>query len=291
MINRHYLVLWTAVLCLSFGIARSEKSFAKEKELKPDELVAAHLKSIGSPQVLAKVKSRVFTGTTMVHFRLGATGQLTGGQARFVSEGRKLGIVMSFGALEYPGEHFAFNGENVTVGHINPGQKSPLADFINRYGDLMKEGLLGGALSVGWPLLEVQERKPKLKSGNRKIAGRQLHELEYRPAKGLGDIKVKMYFDPETFHHLRTEYGLRISSAMGARTEDAKIMKDVPDTIYQLLEQFDDFREVDGMMLPHHYTIDFSVEGQGRTFLARWTIEASQWMHNGQIDPQFFEAK
>jgi hypothetical protein len=298
MAGRIQVVLLTIVLGLTLGVARSDKSIAKDNDLKPEELIAAHIKSIGSPEVLSKVKSRALRGATSVQFRLGGTGQLTG-QFQLVSEGRKLGLVMKFNTQDYSGEYLAFDGTDVTVSNINPGQKSPLADFIHRNGGLMKEGLFGGVLSVGWPLLEAQKSRAKMSYRKSKIGGRQLHELSYNPGKGLGDVKVKMFFDLETFRHVRTEYVLRVN-ALGARSEAAAnpdnsvhpaIMDDVPDTIDQLVEQFDDFKEVDGMMLPHHYAIQLSIEGQGQTFLGDWIIDAQQWIHNNPIDPQAFIAK
>ena len=66
---------------------------------------------------------------------MGGTGKLTG-NSLFVSEGYMLGIIMKFGALDYPGDYFAYDGEEVTVSHINPGQRSPL-DRIN--GHAMQE--------------------------------------------------------------------------------------------------------------------------------------------------------
>lgn len=287
MTQNNRLAVWAAVLVLSFGAAQTERSFPKDEKLKPEELIAEHLKSIGSPDVLAQTKSRAFIGTTTVTFLQGATGQLKG-QAQFASDGRKFGIVMRYDALEYPGEHFAFDGKDVTIGRFTPGRISPLADFINQYGDVMKEGLLGGVLSVAWPLQRIQEMKPRLKYSKTKVGGRPMHALEYIPRKGLSDFKIIMFFDLETFRHLRTEYRLRISATIG--TGAATIQKEVSDAHYLLSEDFEDFKEIDGMMLPQRYTISFSAEGPQRTFLAHWTLEANQWIHNGQIDSQLFNA-
>jgi len=273
------------IVSLFMVIAGFPMSFPKDATLKPEELVAEHVKSIGNPDVLAQIQSRVFTGTTTVQFLQGATGQLNG-HCQFVSEGRKLGIVMQYDALEYPGEHFAFDGKDVTIARPTPGRISPLADFINQYGGLMKEGLLGGTLSVSWPLLKLQEMQPRLKYGKAKIGGRAVHTLEYSPKKGLGDFKIVLFFDPDTFHHVKTEYKLRISATMG--TGSATTQKEVSDSFYLLSEDFDDFREVEGMTLPHKYTIGLSAEGQRRTFFAHWILEAKQWVHNGQIDSKLF---
>lgn len=288
MARRNYL-MWLAVV-LYFGTAPIEVVPAKDQELKPEELVAKHLKSIGTPEVLEGLKSRAFSGTTSVRFLLGGTGQLNG-QSQFVSEGRNLGIDLKYGTLNYRGEHFAFNGKDVSVSYIDHGRRSPLGDFINLHNSLMKEGLIGGALSLGWPLLKVQERQPKMEYRKKSVEGRQLHEIRYRPKKNVGDVEVYLYFDQETFRHVRTEYRLRINAGMAGAPGQAAREQDNPGSIYLLTEQFADFMEVDGMMLPHSYNIDFSVEGRGNTFLAHWTIEAKQWLHNGQIDPQVFEMK
>lgn len=84
-----------------------------------------------------------------------------------------------------------------------------------------------------------------------------------------------LFFELETFHHIRTEYRLHT----------------VRDQYDLLSEDFADFKEVDGMMLPQRYTISFSSEGGGRSaFLAHWIFDAKQWIHNGQIDSLIFRA-
>jgi len=63
------------------------------------------------------------------------------------------------------------------------------------------------------------------------------------------------------------------------------------ETYSVLSEDFADFREVDGLMLPHRYTITYSSEGRvPRTYLAHWFFEAIQWIHNEPIDPNIFRA-
>jgi hypothetical protein len=138
----------------------------------------------------------------------------------------------------------------------------------------MKEGLLGGALSTAWPLLKIQETQPRLKYNKAKLAGRPMHELEYRPKKGLGDFRIVLFFESETFRHVRTEYRLQ-----NPAKEDHTVLS----------EEFGDFKEVDGMMLPQRYTISFSSAGPRKsTFLAHWIFDAKQWAHNGQIDSSIF---
>jgi hypothetical protein len=279
---------WVMMVLLFVSIAGSHGSLAKDKEITAETLVAKHLQSIGSPDVLAKTQSRDIFGTTRVRFIQGAHGELDG-LGQFASEGRKLGIILRYNGQDYRGEHFAFDGKDVTVGRYLPGKISILAEFVNRFGGLMKEGLLGGVLSVAYPLLNYQEVRSRLKYTKAKLAGRRMHALEYRPKGGLGDFSIMLFFEPETFHHIRTEYKLRVSAAMGGGPATG-IGIETSDSHYVFSEDFADFKEVDGMTLPQRYTISFSSEGQTRTFLAHWTLEAEKWVHNGHIDPSVFRA-
>jgi len=281
---------------------------ARDKKYTMDELLAAHLQSIGSPEALKQIHSRVLSGTASVRFIQGATGAWDDGQFSFGSELYRIGIMIKFGALEYPGEHFAYDSQEVTVGHIAPGQRSPLADFIFRFDGIVKEGLLGGTLSVAWPLLNMKERKPELKHKEGKLNGRPVYEVEYRPGKLAGGMKIKLLFAKETFRHLRTEYRVAQTADMTAtrsvnRSTPASpgrsqtgtrpiIFDPLPDSSYLLVEKFENFRKIGDLTLPYTYTIDYSIEGQGSSLIASWNMQADgQFTNNGQIAPGFFKAQ
>lgn len=310
-------------LGFSLSLARSESSFAKDKGLTPEEVVAAHLKSIGDPALLASIKNRGMSGKTSVEFVQGGVGTLAG-QSMVISAGRNLSIVLKYGAVEYPGEYFAFDGTDVEVSTITPGQRSPLGDFIFRYKGVMKEGLLGGVLSLGWPLLDIEKRNPSLKYISAKVDGRELHEIDYTPKGGMNNIKVKLFFEPDTFRHVRTEYMLKVQGEQalqagqtvtrgvpnsanitsgqgsGPITRDAGVQDQIAYSYYLLVEKFDNFKEIKfkdskgsetrSLILPHSYALEYSVEGQGSSFLGHWNIIADQWMQNGKLDPSVFKA-
>jgi hypothetical protein len=301
--------VFAVVLCLSLSVSWTGYGVAKD-QVSPEQVAAAHLKSIGSPEALAAVKTLTFVGTTSVEFIQGMSGSMSG-QSFCVSDGKKLGIRLQYGDVNYPGEYFAYNGKDVSVGYISPGQRSPLADFLFRHNGIMKEGLLGGVFSTGWPLLNLQEKQVDLAYRETTIDGRRLHEIEYRPKQSLRDMKIKLYFDLETYRHVRTEYRLRVRDDMsaapgGLATRTGKfqapgqdspasgfdtLQQGLPDSIYVLTEKFDDFKKVGAMTLPHSYTMDYSVEGQGQTFIARWTMKAVQWAFNRTIDERIFVAQ
>ncbi len=286
MMRRSYLVLLIIALCLSLGILQSEKSLAKDDEIKPEEVVAKHLNSLGEPRNLAAIRSRMIRGSASLELIQGGFGNIPNGTSLIVSEPNRLGIVMRFSAFNYPGEHFAFDGHDATVGYLDFDTKSRLGSFITQFYGLIEEGLLGGILSVSWPLLDIQESQPKLKYNKRTIGERNLHELTYNPKSrsGMLRLQIKLFFDFETFRHVMTEYSHSYSYGIYS---DITVSRR---SIRMLLrEEFGDFREVDGLMLPHKYTINYSEDTI--PFIGRYTIKAQQWLHNTQIDPGLFKAK
>ncbi len=289
-------LVFALVLSFALSIVQPKSVLAKDQDLAAEKVVSEHLMSIGSPEVLAKIKSRAFLGTTSAEFFQGMTGSMNG-SSMLVSDGAKLGIVLKYGDINYPGEYFAFDGKDVSVGNIKPGQRSPLADFIFRYTGLMKEGLLGGELSGGWALLDLQGRQVEMKNRMTTVDGKRLYEIEYRPKNALRDMKIKMYFDPETFHHVRTEYRVRHQDDMSAATPaDSNsgrfvLREGVADSNYMLVEKFDDFKKEGELTLPHIYSIDYSLDGQGPSFVGRWTLKANRWSFNDTLDEKLFKAQ
>ncbi len=260
-------------------------------DLTPERLIAEHVRSIGSPTTLSSVKTRAFIGFTDVEFIQGMFGKIEGGPASFVSDGKKLQMSMRYGDLNYPAEYIAYNGREVSVGHISPGQRSPLGDFLFRFNGVMKNGFFGGTLSLAWPLLKADEIDVPLKYKKVKVEGRPLHRLEW-PIYILGNIRIKMFFEPETFHHVRTEYIVRIKNDVSANPENNDIMSNslMPESIYTLIERFDNFKKISGMTLPHKYSIEYSIEGQGQSFIGHWTINAHNWIFNRTFDEMIFKA-
>jgi hypothetical protein len=301
-------------LCVSLFIAQAEKSYAgSTEEMTAEQLVAAHVKSIGNPALLAKIQSRILTGNTDVEFITGMSGTMKACKSFIISEGPKLGIRIIYPTNNYPGDYFAYDGKDVTVGNMSPGQKSPIAEFIFRFNGIMKEGMLGGILSTSWPLLDIQKRQVDMKYRKTKIEGRELYELEYHPKEGFGLIKVRIYFDPTSFRHVRTDYRVTVredASAKGATTVDQMGDRDTvksalpnraggmaisqtrEDSHYTLTEKFDDFRKVGGVTLPYRYLLEYSLDGNGQSFIGRWTFTTDNLAFNApNLDQKIFQAQ
>jgi len=309
------------VLLLPLAAAAADKSFAQEKKMTADELITAHLKSIGSPKALKGTLARAVSGSASVDFLQGMYGSWKNGRFIIASEPNKVGIQMSFGIVNYPGEYFAYDGQEATIAHVNPGDRSLLGDFLFRHDGILKEGLLGGVLSVNWPLLNMKEKLAWIRYSKEKLEGRPVYVIEYRPKKSF-DTKIKLFFDGENYRHIRTEYTVRnrydftsitntrpdyqiesISNGAGNPSTiqmtpngyyvySGNIMSSPPDSIYTLVEKFGDFKKVGELTLPHSYKIEYSTEGQGFSFVGNWFMNIDpQVASNTRVQPDFYKAE
>lgn len=287
----------TGFLLIVCCILAVQVSVMPAADLTPEQLVAEHLKSLGDPVSLLRVQSLIFIGTAEVDFILGMNGRMNG-TAMLASQGPQIGITMKFPDINYPGEYFAYDGETVSVENMKPGLKSPIADFLYRYNKIMKNGMLGGVFSTAWPLLDIQRNDAVMKLGKARVDGNELYELEYRPRDYYGDMRIRMYFDPETFRHVRTEYRVRTDNDATAGfnpnpdTHMAISQMDRGDSYYTLTEKFEDFKKVGAFTLPHGYTLDYMIDGSNQSgFIAKWKINVLQVGFNTpDIDQGLFRA-
>ncbi|HVS80962.1 MAG TPA: hypothetical protein VHE60_04450 [Pyrinomonadaceae bacterium] len=260
----------------------SSKSSAQK--VKPEEVVARHLESIGSARERAAVTTRIIAGTSQVIFRTPPPGQATG-RAVLASEGIKNLIGMSFPSPIYPREELGFNGNSFIAAYVTPGVRSSLGSFLMTHDLIFKQGLMGGTLSSAWPLLDLKARGAQLEyAGTKKVDNRTLHELKYMPHSG-SDLKISLFFDQETFQHVRTEYERVIAAPTGDR---GYLSGRGRETRYKMVEEFSEFRKEGGLTLPHTYRIKLIADTDSGAFLADWEITLTQFAFNEKIDPNSF---
>jgi hypothetical protein len=262
---------------------------AHAADMKPEEVIAQHLDSIGTAQARAAVKSRAVQGKLVFKILVGGTGEVIGSWGR-VTEGRKSNFVMRFGLGDWRGEQFVFDGGKTsfaaaTASHI----PSQFAKFVNGQDFIIKEGLLGGELSTGWALLNLDPERIKLDSiGLKRIDGRELQGIEYH-SKGHTDMTIKMYFDPETHHHVMTSYSLAVEPNMSHSVTESVNQQEIR---YTIEERFSDFQTDNGITLPHHYDLQYSQELQsGSTKVYDWDMTADKILNNLDLDPANFKLK
>ncbi len=287
--NRATSLLLAFILAgLNFSVLQARP----DNKLTPAEVIAKHLESIGSAEARARVHGTRITGTCEVIAKQGGVGQSTG-QVLMASQGSQNLINMTFDS-GVPPTGFAFDGSKTTVTQFRPGRHTALEQFFAEYEALVKEGLIGGTLAQSWPLLSFQEKNAKLEyAGKKKIGGTELHAIKYTPRKG-SEMKITLFFEVETFRHVRTEYEQTIYS-----TEQKKIAggggglpsidnaRGTPQRL-SVYEEFSDFKPEGGLNLPHIYKFELSVQSQTRPTLIDWTFNLNTFTFNGPFDASEF---
>jgi hypothetical protein len=254
------------------------------EKIKAEEVVAKHLESIGSSKARSAVTTRIISGTSQVIIRTTPPGQAVG-KAVLASEGAKTLFGMSFPSPVYPREQLGFNGTSFMAAFSTPGVRSGLGNFLMMHDIIFKQGLMCGALSSAWPLLDLESHHAQVEySGTRKIDNQTVHELKYVP-RGNSDLKVTLFFEQETFRHVRTEYERTVSAPMG-KVEYTNVQE--REARYKMVEEFSLFKPEGGLTLPHIYTIKVSIDTINGTYVAEWTIKLTQFEFNQKIDQSAF---
>lgn len=259
----------------------------------PAEVIAKHLESIGSAEARSRIRGTQIKGSATVTVRLCGEGQVDG-QVLIGSHGKMNLIDMKFDTAGYPYELLRFDGKDLHVSQFRPGSRTCLGQFFVGHPDVFKEGLVGGVLSEAWPLLNLEGKNPKLEySGLKKIGDKQLHAIKYSPRKG-SDLKIVLFFEPETFRHVRTEYQRVIYSAEQRKIGGAPgqlppaSIQSAAAARIDAYENFSDFKEEAGLNLPHTYKFHLSIQSELHPAVVDWTFNLSDFTFNAPLDPAAF---
>lgn len=293
---KYALSLFILVTLTVIGVPWSSRADDKPKV---EEIIAKHLESIGAAETIASVTSRIIAGSVTANMRAPKQAKMSG-SALLASEGAHNTIGMGF---ENPGkyeERFAFDGNNVSVGYARPGVRGVWGDFLLTHDNIIKLGLVGGTLSTSWPLVNMVEKKQKLEfNGTKKIGDHTLYAIKYVP-RGSSDLEIQLFFDTQTYQHIRTEYTRVISAGLGSgqipsgRPASAAQSGAVDGsgqqrtTRYKMTEEFSDFRKESGLMMPHAYKITLELDTRGGTQLIDWEINLTDFLFNQKIPPTTF---
>lgn len=271
------VLVMLSVFLTGGGVAFSQK-------MKAEDVLAKHLEAIGTAQKRLLLKSQITVGDAVVNF---VSPKTPSAQGRIVlaSAGEKNFWGLSTNRPEYPSEKFSFDGNKTQVGFVQLGTRSVLGNFILSNKMILEEGLLGGTLSSSWALLDMTSKRAKLSfEGTKKIDGKEAYVLGYS-AKGGGDVNVNLYFDKETFNHVRTEYRRTSSASIGSRPEDSS--RNI-ETRLRVTEDFSEFKPENGLNLPHNYRLMYSVEGQRGTTEIEWLFKLTNFAFNQNLAADTF---
>jgi len=257
------------------------------QKLTADEVVTKHLNSIGTAEARAAVQNIMTVGD--VTFKLLSKADIAiPGRIVLASAGPKNFLGMSLNSNNYPGEQFIYDGKKTKVALIQNADKSKLGDLVSGNDSLLEDSLMTGVLSSSWVLSSMESKKVKISfDGTRKINGKEVYIIGYS-RKGSGDLSITLYFDKETFYHVRTDYKRTLSAPVGSRPALAGYISEVK---YQLVEDFSDFKVENGLTLPHTYRINYSETGQNGTIEVEWVCNFLTFAFNQQLDDKTFNTK
>jgi len=279
-------------------------------DMKAEEVVARHLDSIGTAEIRATAKTRIVQGTAQFKMRVGGGCELAGTSA-LVSEGRKSVLMIKLANSDYRGEQFVTDGGKVSVAATTSNHKwSDFGQFVRTQDQIVLEGLLGGALTTAWAMLDLPENKAKLSfDGEKKADGRPAYQLTYHSRK-RDDLTIHLFFDPQTYQHLMTTYTITLASGLGgfapSLSDQAGLTTPAADnpgadvtqsskqkeTRYTIEERFSDFKTAEGLTLPTKYSIHFTEELQdGTTKVYEYDLTADEISNNKPLDPRNFQVK
>lgn len=294
-----FLVLLLLVSMIVAGVSRSaaksERAFAFSDKITADELISKHVDAIGPARARAAAGARLAAGTTRVTFRSRGVAQADGG-AVLASDGPRSMVTMKFESSQYPYEKVGFDGNKVTAFQLHPGEYSRLGNFIRSTPEVFKEGLLGGTLSSSWPFLGFPDRKFHLEVGGlKKVNNRPAYEVKYI-VRGGSDLSIMLYFDAETFQHVRTIYRKVLPAQMGRAAISGSSGGDhvgessaqQSSTIFEMTEEFSDFKREGELTLPHTYKLKFEQAGASAQ-TSEWVMTLVKFAFHQQISAAEFD--
>jgi hypothetical protein len=262
--------------------AQKDKDDKKLPKLSADEIIAKHIESIGPKNKIGTVRTRILTGIGTLTSKINYAGKL-GGPAQFASSADKLVLGIVFNSNEYPFEKIGFDGKDLTTGKFSSGV-SPLSEFLRSNKFIVKRGLFGGALSTAWPFINGSKDVRLESAGAVKVDDQMLYRLKLTTS-GSGDMSISLYFEPETFRHVRTEYYYRTSQIMSPNPNRPTVPGSEP-TDYMVTEEFSNFGQVEGLTLPLTYIIRYETKGGSKSLI--WTINFDKAYVNQDLEDSVF---
>jgi hypothetical protein len=227
---------------------------------------------------------------------VGGGGELPGTSA-LVSEGRKAVVMIKLANTDYRGEQFVTDGDKVSVAATTGNhRRSSFGEFVHSQDQIVRQGLIGGALTTAWALSHLDENKATLSfDGEKKADGRPAYQLTYHSRKN-DDITVHLYFDSESYRHVMTTYAITLASGLapnaGAGAADVTQSSRQKEIRYTIEEGFSDFKTAEGLTLPTKYSIHFTEELQsGTTNIYEWELSLNEVSNNQSLDPKNFLVK
>ena len=291
------LLLVTFVTAFGFNHAYSQK-------LTADEIIEKSLNSIGTPSEREQARNILIKGDVALAVHRTSNLFKTDGKVILASEGSKelFRVAVNPPAVwKISGnlrDNVVFDGSGVQVDFpdatsiAGPGAlviKSDFENFIEQCNSIVKNGILGGALFTGWNLANRSADKGKLEfDGTDSADGGKYYVLKFVPKDGT-TVKVRLFFDMNTFQHVRTEYYLTLHGSLGTlgTSRGQGVSPEALANYMKFIEVFSDFRKEGQLTLPHKYTMDVQAPVYFNSE-SKYAFELKEFFFNVPFDPQSF---
>jgi hypothetical protein len=267
---------------LLLSIAFSSASFAQDTKLTADEIIRKSLDSMGPASARSAIPFLDLSGpltvkTTRADFSNGS------GTAHLLSQGEKFKLQLAIPSGVYRGETIVYDGKRTNIAHDSQGNYTPLGHFFDWQPVIVADGLIGGELSMAWPLGDPSLHGDKVSyDGLKKDEGRAVHQLTYRPKKADGSLVVRMLFDPETYRHVKTIYLIdvppNVAFSRGGLGSKPTFAGTEELLHFRLEESFGDFKKLGNLTFPSEHKLKYTSDAPGET--QNWTFE----IHYNKLD-------
>jgi hypothetical protein len=206
-----------------------------------EDVIAKSLDSIGKAEARTAPTLRTAQGIATLDLTSGGSGHMDGTMT-VASMGGKFNFLMYFNASDYVGDQFKFDGQKPFIADNTTTERRNLGYFVYRHDLILKQGLWGGVWNTGWPLFDLKSKNAVLRpEKSKKIDGKDMLVFSYEPKRMETEMRIHLYFEPDTYRHVRTVY------------EYYGPVGNVP--AITVTEEFSDFKEEHGLTLPHGWVI------------------------------------
>ena len=281
------------MLLVSVGVVATNA-----QKLSAGEIIAKHLESIGKSDLVAKATKRMAIATS--EFVIIKSPKKAVGSAVLASNGADLALFSTFDMRDYQMERIGLFGSKINIPMVELGRRSPLGSFLSVYDKTMDGHIFGGAIFSTWLFLDPAFNKGKLETeGRKKVGDRTAWIIKYSPKGGLRpESYIKLYFDAETFQHIRTVYrqtetesGFHDAGNKATNSQKAPggWEADMAANGSTMTEDFDNFgKDAAGLILPHRYSIALDIDSQAGTAGFKWKFEISEYRVVNDFPAGFF---
>ncbi|MBI4749880.1 MAG: hypothetical protein HY774_15445 [Acidobacteria bacterium] len=256
--------LWVKLFCLVFTTTLlwlPSALVAADDKPTLQQVVDRHRQALGGPDRLSKTKTRVARGKAeLIPGRNSGLSQMSGEAVFYSKAPNKVRMDFVFGSF---GVKRGFNGTDAWIKPAPPASDSAMTKaFLS----LLKSGGLLHEISVYDGLIEAFQRESELKiKGNKKINDVESYQLELKQT----DVTPKLFVDAINGNQIRTTFSVLYNPAaspgsaapvsgsggglIGTAPMSSSGAFSAP-TAFNIELDTSDYRDVNGVKLPHAYS-------------------------------------